>query len=95
MTVLSSPAGALAGGLRPVALVTGAARRIGRSIALEMAAHGHDIALHVREPGDDAERTSTDLRALGARVVVLVADLADEAACAVLLDRRGGGHGPG
>ncbi|HPM67703.1 MAG TPA: short-chain dehydrogenase, partial [Piscinibacter sp.] len=31
---------------RPVVLVTGAARRIGRAIALDLAAHGFDIALH-------------------------------------------------
>ncbi|MBS0436642.1 MAG: short-chain dehydrogenase, partial [Proteobacteria bacterium] len=33
-----------ASSVRPVVLVTGAARRIGRAIALDLAAHGHDIA---------------------------------------------------
>ncbi len=70
---------------RPVTLVTGAARRIGREIALHLAAHGHDIALHCRHSVADAEVTAAELRALGARVAVLPADLSDEAACRALL----------
>lgn len=70
---------------RPVALVTGGARRIGRAIALELAAHGHDIALHVREAGAEAEATAAELRSLGARVAVLAAELGDASACDGLL----------
>lgn len=71
---------------RPVALVTGGARRIGRAIALELARGGHDIAVHVRDAGTpDAEATAAMLEAAGARATVLVADLADEAACERLL----------
>ena len=33
---------------KPVALVTGAARRLGRDIALDQPAHGSDISLHYR-----------------------------------------------
>jgi NAD(P)-dependent dehydrogenase (short-subunit alcohol dehydrogenase family) len=66
---------------RPVVLVTGAARRIGRSIALELAAHGHDVAVHTRDARDDAEVAAEDLRRAGATAEVFVADLADEAAC--------------
>jgi len=78
-----------AGGLRPVALVTGAARRIGRAIALELAGAGFDIALHHRGADarslDDAEATALDLRAAGARVALFAADFADPAATAALL----------
>jgi NAD(P)-dependent dehydrogenase (short-subunit alcohol dehydrogenase family) len=78
-----------AGGTRAVALVTGAARRIGRVIALELAHAGFDIALHHRA-GDpstlaDAEATAAELRAAGARVQLFGADFADPAATAALL----------
>jgi len=72
---------------RPVVLVTGAARRIGRDIALELAAHGYDVAVHHRRSAADAHDTAALLRvrAAGARAEVFAADLADEAACAALL----------
>lgn len=70
---------------RPVVLVTGAARRIGRAIALDLAAHGHDVALHCHKPSDEALATQDELRALGARVEVFAADLGDEAACRALV----------
>jgi NAD(P)-dependent dehydrogenase (short-subunit alcohol dehydrogenase family) len=77
------------GGPRPVALVTGAARRIGRVIALELASTGFDIALHHRGADarslDDAEATARELRAAGARVQLFSADFADPAATAALL----------
>jgi NAD(P)-dependent dehydrogenase (short-subunit alcohol dehydrogenase family) len=70
---------------RPVVLVTGAARRIGRSIALDLAAHGWDVAVHHRSSAADAAATAEMARAAGARAEVLAADLADEAACAALV----------
>jgi len=70
---------------RPVVLVTGAARRLGRAIALHLAAHGWDIALHYRGSVDEAEATAAEGRAAGARVVPLQADLADETQCRALL----------
>ncbi len=70
---------------RPVALVTGAARRLGREIALELARGGHDVAVHYRASRDDALATVEALRALGARAEAFAADLADEAACAALV----------
>lgn len=71
---------------RPVTLVTGAARRIGREIALHLARCGHDIALHHRgtDPAEAAE-TLADLRAAGARAEAFAADLADESACNALV----------
>ena len=70
---------------RPVALVTGAARRLGRAIALELASNGHDVALHYRHSQAEAEATLTELRGLGARAHGFPADLADEAACRELV----------
>ena len=70
---------------RPVALVTGAALRIGRVIALELAAHGFDVAIHTRHDQDAAEATAADARAAGALAQVFVADLSVEAACRALV----------
>ena len=70
---------------RPVVLVTGAARRIGRQIALTLAAAGWDLVVHARNSAADAEATASDARALGARAAVLLADLADDAACQALV----------
>ncbi len=70
-------------GHRPVVLVTGSARRLGREIALHLARHGHDVALHHHR--SDAEATRADARAAGADAATFAADLADEAACAALV----------
>ncbi len=70
---------------RPVVLVTGAARRLGRGIALHLAQHGWDVALHYRGSAAEADATAAQAQAAGARAVTLQADLADEAACRALL----------
>ena len=48
-----------------VALVTGAARRVGASIARALAAKGMDIAVHYGSSASEARQVVTDLRALG------------------------------
>jgi NAD(P)-dependent dehydrogenase (short-subunit alcohol dehydrogenase family) len=70
---------------RPVVLVTGAARRVGRAIALELAGQGFDIALHYRRSHDEAQVTAAEAQALGARAQCFAADLADESACRALV----------
>lgn len=70
---------------RPVVLVTGAARRVGRAIALDLASAGFDIALHYRASRDEAASTADDCRRAGARVELLQADLADEAQARALV----------
>jgi NAD(P)-dependent dehydrogenase (short-subunit alcohol dehydrogenase family) len=74
---------------RPVALVTGAARRIGRVIALELAHAGFDIALHHRgsdaQAHADASATAAALRAAGAHVELYTVDFADLGATAALV----------
>jgi len=69
----------------PVALVTGSARRLGRTIALRLARDGHDIALHAHRIDDEAHQTCEDIRALGRRCEVFEADFIDENATAALL----------
>ena len=71
--------------LRPVALVTGGARRLGREIALELAAQGWDVAVHYGSSQTEAHDTVQALRALGADAHAFAADLADEAACRSLV----------
>lgn len=70
---------------RPVVLVTGSARRLGRAIALHLAGRGWDVAVHYRGSADAAAQTVQDAQAHGARAHAFAADLADEAACAALL----------
>jgi NAD(P)-dependent dehydrogenase (short-subunit alcohol dehydrogenase family) len=70
---------------RPVILVTGAARRLGRTMALDLAAHGFDVAVHYRGSEADAHATVDDLRAAGARAQAFQADLSDEPACRALV----------
>lgn len=76
------------------ALITGAARRLGRAMALELAAHGHDIAVHYNGSADAAEDTCAEIRALGVKAVPLQADLLDEDAVATLLPRAADALGP-
>jgi NAD(P)-dependent dehydrogenase (short-subunit alcohol dehydrogenase family) len=75
-----------AGSLRPVALVTGAARRLGREIALGFARSGWDVAVHYRRSAPAAHETVAELQALGVRAACFEADLALESACDGLLD---------
>ena len=70
-----------------IAVDTGAARRIGRVIALFLAEHGWDVAVHYRFSEQDAMRTVQDIRNLGRRSVALRCDLTDEDAVNTLMTR--------
>jgi 3-oxoacyl-[acyl-carrier protein] reductase len=52
-----------------VALVTGGSRGIGRATALRLAAEGADVAVSYATRRDDAERTVSELKALGRRAI--------------------------
>lgn len=69
-----------------VALVTAASRGIGRAIALDLAEHGADVALGVRDP-DAAVELADTIRATGRRVAVVAMDVTDLAACRSAIDR--------
>lgn len=61
------------------ALVTGAARRLGRAIALDLARAGWRVAIHYHGSSDAAEATAQEARSLGAaRCAILQADLTVE-----------------
>ena len=70
---------------RPVVLVTGAARRVGREIALHLAGSGFDVAVHYRGSQAEAQATVRDAQAAGAAAAAFQADLSDEAACRALV----------
>ena len=62
-----------------VVLITGAARRIGRALALGFAARGWDVAVHYGESRQEADELVAQINALGRRAVALHAELGDEA----------------
>ncbi|MGF6938955.1 NAD(P)-dependent dehydrogenase (short-subunit alcohol dehydrogenase family) [Paraburkholderia sp. UCT70] len=68
-----------------VVLITGAARRIGRALALGFAARGWDVAVHYGASREDADEVVAQIVALGRRAVALHAELGDEAQVARLL----------
>jgi 3-oxoacyl-[acyl-carrier protein] reductase len=70
---------------KPVVLVTGASRGIGRSIAMRLASDGYDLVVHCRSRRDDAEAVAAECRQLGASARVLCFDIADRSACAAAL----------
>lgn len=77
-----------------VALVTGAGLRVGRCIALELAAAGCDVAVHVHRSREPGETTAADVRELGRRSIVVVADQTDVAAIRRAADQACEALGP-
>lgn len=70
-----------------VALVTGAAKRLGRAIALGLARNGWDIVVHYGQSAEQAHVTVRDIEALGRRAVAVSCDLANETDVNTLLSR--------
>jgi pteridine reductase len=62
-----------------LALVTGAAHRLGKVFALTLARHGFDIVLHYHHSLDAALQTQLELESVGRRVILAQADLTDPA----------------
>jgi NAD(P)-dependent dehydrogenase (short-subunit alcohol dehydrogenase family) len=60
-----------------LALVTGAARRLGREIALALAENGYDIGLHYNTSRNEAEETAQEIEKIGRKVIFYQADLQD------------------
>ncbi|MGH9028818.1 MAG: SDR family NAD(P)-dependent oxidoreductase, partial [Acidimicrobiales bacterium] len=71
---------AAADGSRPVVLVTGASRGIGRSAALAFAAAGLDVAVNYSSSEEQAAKVVAEVEGLGARAVAVRADVANDAA---------------
>jgi NAD(P)-dependent dehydrogenase (short-subunit alcohol dehydrogenase family) len=69
-----------------VALVTGAAHRVGRGIALALASEGIHIILHYRTSVEDARQTASEISRMGTDVLPVQADLSEPAQIAMLFD---------
>jgi 3-oxoacyl-[acyl-carrier protein] reductase len=70
-----------------VALVTGAARNIGRAIALELARAGAQVVVNARDSRDACEEVAAEIRAAGGEALVALADISDEASVASMMDK--------
>jgi len=68
-------------------LITGGARRIGRSLALAVARAGRDVVVHYRKSQEDAESVRAEIEALGRKAILLQADLADPAQVSTIIPR--------
>jgi len=79
---------------RGAALVTGGARRIGRALAKACATAGYDVAIHVRNPGDDAEAAAGEVRQTGRKAAILACDLRQEGATVALVGQAESELGP-
>ena len=62
--------------MSPLALVTGAAHRLGKVFALTLARQGFDIILHYHQ-AEEAFQTKAEIESLGRRVTLAHADLTD------------------
>lgn len=71
------------------ALVTGAARRLGRASALALARAGADVAITYRNSAREARETVVDLSAAGVRAFALKCDITDEASVRSMMKDAG------
>ncbi len=70
-----------------MALVTGAARGIGRGCAIELARAGADIAINDRERTPQAEAVVAEIKALGRRSVLVAGDVFQRSSCESVVER--------
>ena len=77
-----------------VALITGGALRVGRSLALDLAAGGWAVAVHYKTSGEAAHALVETIEAGGGRASALAADLGREADSAGLVARAAAALGP-
>ncbi|MBK3746156.1 SDR family oxidoreductase, partial [Paraburkholderia aspalathi] len=78
----------------PAVLVTGAARRIGKAISEDLAAHGYPVVIHCNQSVDDGEQLAQQIRDNGGQAAVVQADLSDASALQGLMDAASKPFGP-
>ena len=76
------------------ALVTGGARRVGRAIVEDLAAHGFAVAVHYNRSGDEASALARAIRDDGGRAAAVGGDLADPAALSGIVENAASALGP-
>lgn len=80
--------------VRPAALVTGGARRIGRDIALALAGAGYAVAVQARQSRTQAEALVAEIAAAGGRAAAVSGDLADHVSVMSLIPAAVSAIGP-
>lgn len=68
-----------------IALITGAALRIGRAIAIDLASRGWAVAIHHNRSQEEAEELVRSIKERGGEAIALRADICDHAAVSTLL----------
>lgn len=81
-------------GSRGNALITGAARRIGRAIALRLARDGWTIGIHCLDSRPEADALAGEIASADGRAYVVRADLRDDAACGEMMAHAAQEAGP-
>lgn len=76
------------------ALVTGAGKRLGRAIALDLAADGWNVAIHYHGSESDADSAAQAVRAFGMEAAAIKCDLSQESQTATLVARAVAELGP-
>lgn len=69
------------------ALITGGSIRIGRSLSMELAGMGYDVAIHYNLSSEEADRTKLDIQKLGVKCEIFKADLSDPSASSALISK--------
>jgi len=70
-------------------LITGAAKRVGRTIALDLARAGWDVALHYHTSEDAAKDTANEIEAIGRKAILVQGDLVDIANVPAIIEKAG------
>lgn len=75
-------------------LVTGASVRVGRAIAIDLAAHGWSVGVHYNESAEAAEKVVAEITEAGGTAAAIAADLEVEAEVEKLVPRTADALGP-
>jgi NAD(P)-dependent dehydrogenase (short-subunit alcohol dehydrogenase family) len=76
------------------ALVTGAGKRIGRQLALDLAAHGWAVAVHCNQSRDEANEVASAIEQMGRSAVIVDGDLSRAEAPAQIMAKAVQAIGP-